>query len=546
MRSGIMPVNLRPRVNEAKEFLEIAKDFKDSKEIIREALSNSWDAGASRVSIRFDLAPIPSTKKKKIMVEIADDGEGMSSEHRAETNSSEIEGFFNLGDSAKRFGSIGSKGHGTKIYYKSSGIKVRTWKAGKFIEAATEAPPWDTLTKGVVPTYCYDERMEAGRGTEIRIDGFQAKQSEFDAIDPLVKYVTWYTIAGSFGNYFNNPRSVDVTLKPINSATVTVPYGFHFPRENTDLSNGSTDYCSIIGPVTLDCGKTEDGRAVSVQVVGAILGENQRSIVPETYTTMGLWLCKDFIKVERNNDILEKAFGGQYYYRSFLIFANCQQFDLTANRNDIRTDQEEYDLATTQILDFCKTVWASDASRNYFAANKAEEEKREEEARRQQTEARKKRAEERRRERINRYKGRPALVAPGVRGAPAKEPESEAETALLLQAMISSGHAGIDFKIGDYNTAIGVDLVVEQDDKSIPSLKWVELVSSLDKLFQWDHPPEGYHSVVCYQLGKTAERLKFGDGTEAKLVGTSVRGRYLLVVNSTSLNVYVLRELLEK
>ena len=36
-----MPTGIRPRVNEAKEFIEIAKDFKDAKEIIREALSNS-------------------------------------------------------------------------------------------------------------------------------------------------------------------------------------------------------------------------------------------------------------------------------------------------------------------------------------------------------------------------------------------------------------------------------------------------------------------------------------------------------------------------
>lgn len=48
MRTGI-----RPKVNEAREFLEIAKDFKDPREIIREALSNSWDAEASKVSLRF-------------------------------------------------------------------------------------------------------------------------------------------------------------------------------------------------------------------------------------------------------------------------------------------------------------------------------------------------------------------------------------------------------------------------------------------------------------------------------------------------------------
>jgi hypothetical protein len=76
LRRFVMREGIRPRVNEAREFLEIAKDFKDPKEIIREALSNSWDAGASKATLRFDLVPIANTRKKKIIVEILDDGEG--------------------------------------------------------------------------------------------------------------------------------------------------------------------------------------------------------------------------------------------------------------------------------------------------------------------------------------------------------------------------------------------------------------------------------------------------------------------------------------
>ena len=59
-----MPTGIRPRVNEAKEFLEIAKDFKDPREIIREALSNSWDARATKCILRFNLARQPGTRKK--------------------------------------------------------------------------------------------------------------------------------------------------------------------------------------------------------------------------------------------------------------------------------------------------------------------------------------------------------------------------------------------------------------------------------------------------------------------------------------------------
>ncbi len=196
-----MPTGIRPRVNEAREFLEIAKDFKDPKEIIREALSNSWDAESSHVSIRFDLIRISGTRSKKIVVEISDDGEGMSNEPREVIDCSEIEGFFNLGDSLKRQGSIGTKGHGKKIYYKSHGITVDTWKGGRHIHAETEVEPWVSLNHGIVPTYKYDvEDDPAGKGTRIRVDGFQAKQLEFKSLDKLTEYVQWYTVLGSFGH----------------------------------------------------------------------------------------------------------------------------------------------------------------------------------------------------------------------------------------------------------------------------------------------------------------------------------------------------------
>jgi len=121
-----MPSGIRPKVNEAREFLEIAKDFKDAKEIMREALSNSWDAKADRVSVKFDLMRRPGTNRKKIVVEVTDNGDGMSTERREAYGTSELEDFFNLGDSHKPEGSIGTKGHGTKIYYKSSGLTADT------------------------------------------------------------------------------------------------------------------------------------------------------------------------------------------------------------------------------------------------------------------------------------------------------------------------------------------------------------------------------------------------------------------------------------
>ncbi len=233
-----MPTGIRPRVNEAKEFLEIAKDFKDSKEIIREALSNSWDANADKVDISFTLAPIPGTRRRRTIVEISDDGDGMNEE--------EIQYFFNLGDSHKAAGSIGTKGHGTKIYYKSSGITVHTWKNNKHIVAETEIPPWENLRAGIVPTYRYDVDDGDGRGTLIHLDGFEAKQKDFADIESLYQYIQWYTIVGTFCHYFGIKQSLKTFIKPINlPSPMEIPFGIKFPDENIDLEAGTSKICKL-------------------------------------------------------------------------------------------------------------------------------------------------------------------------------------------------------------------------------------------------------------------------------------------------------------
>jgi hypothetical protein len=538
-----MKTGIRPRVNEAREFLEIAKDFKDPKEIIREALSNSWDASAKKVSLKFDLQRIPGSNRKKIMVEICDDGEGMSSDLRQKYGTSEIEDFFNLGDSHKAYGCIGSKGHGAKIYYKSNGIIVETWKNGQYIKAEMEVNPWESLSNGIVPTYRIDEKELVGKGTKILIDGFLGKQKDFDSADQLIQYILWYSVIGSFGQYFGNPRKMDVDLKPANYPTfLSIPFGFKFPDENKDLSQTSDNFCKLFGPKKIVCGQTESGKKIEVEIIGVVLGEAKRDFVPHTYEMMGLWLCKDYIKIERNNFYVEEVFGGQYYYRSILVFANCQQFDLTANRNNIRTDDEEYHLAVEGIKSFIKEIWDSQLTKNYFEQNKKEKEKKDTEKKEKEKKERllKKRSEIEKR--INRYKGRTDLIT-SISGAPIKEPMNEAETGLLLQAMITAQHEGIDFRIGEYNTNYGTDLLVEYKSKGIPTYAWVEIVHKLSNLFVWTHSPEGIHKIVCWELGDSNEKQNIQDGREAKLT-KKTRGRYNLDIGSDTIDVYILKELL--
>lgn len=540
-----MKTGIRPRVNEAREFLEIAKDFKNPKEIIREALSNSWDARATRVSLKFDLQRIPNSRGKKLMVEIYDDGDGMSAEPRQEIETSEIEDFFNLGDSNKSHGCIGTKGHGTKIYYKSNGIVVETWKNGKYLKAETEVNPWESLCKGIVPTYRMDDEKELeGKGTRILIDGFLGKKKDFDSADQLIQYILWYSVIGSFGQYFGNPKKMDVDLKPANYPTFfSIPFGFKFPDENTDLSQTSDNFCKLFGPKKIECGYTENGKKVEVEIIGAVLGESKRDFIPHTYDMSGLWLCKDYIKIERANTYIEEVIKGQYWYRTFLIFANCQQFDLTANRNNVRTEDEEYRLAIEGIRNFIKEINDNQYTKDYFVKNKKEKEEKEQAKKENEKKERHKNRQNEIAERINRYKGRADLITT-INGAPIKEPIYEVETALVLQAMITAQHPGIDFRIGEYNINFGTDLLVEYKSKGILSYAWVELVQKLSNLFTWSHPPEGIHKIICWELGDSKEKQNFQDGREARLT-KKASGRYNLDIGSDTLDIYVLKEILQ-
>src|SRR5690242_9725611 len=104
--------NLTVTVDAGREIAEISADFTDPIEVVRESVHNSFDAGATEVSV----AAVPQTLpdgRRVLTLEFQDNGIGMSEETLA--------CFFGLGHSVKPSipgrPTIGFKGHGTKIYY---------------------------------------------------------------------------------------------------------------------------------------------------------------------------------------------------------------------------------------------------------------------------------------------------------------------------------------------------------------------------------------------------------------------------------------------
>jgi hypothetical protein len=460
---------------------------------------------------------VTGTRAKSIDVEISDNGDGM--------NESTIADFFGLGESHKGQNQIGTKGFGTKIYYKSQRIKVQTWYKRKQIVAETEVPPGPSLQKGTLPTYRWDPgNIDGGKGTITTVFGFDAKQKEFSDATELQRYILWYTVAGSFGKYFGKERSIRVKLKTFdNPAPLTMDFGFSFPNEDLDLSQRTEDVCKIFNPKKIVCGSTEHGE-ITLQIIGAILGENKRAIIPDTYKQMGIWYCKDFIRIERDNDIIEEFAQGQYYYRNFLVLANSQSFGLTANRDDIQRN-EEFDLIQEKIVEYFKEIWKDQFTTEYFKKKNTEEE-----------DDRSVRQELTMQKRIEQYDRRKNLITQSVIKGPLKVPSNESETVILLQAMILSNHPAIDFRIGDYSSTIGQDFLIERMDRKINQKQWAEAVYEFGNLFKWDHNNDFLHVVICWRKGQVP------NGIELNVLG---KGRYRTDLDGKPVDVYVLSEILD-
>lgn len=113
-------IKISPKVDPTQEFIEIAYDFSNPLDLVREGISNAFDAGANKIEILFYV--IKDCGEDILKAVIKDNGHGMDIEG--------LQSFFDLGNSTRREdpNSIDEKGHGTKVYLNSSKIEVVTVK----------------------------------------------------------------------------------------------------------------------------------------------------------------------------------------------------------------------------------------------------------------------------------------------------------------------------------------------------------------------------------------------------------------------------------
>src|SRR5258708_4564512 len=330
--------SFEPSVDQVQEFIEIAGDFSNPLDLVREAISNSIDAQATAMTITFDV--IKEYGENVLLITLQDDGKGM--------DSTSIKSFFDLGNSTNRDNpeAIGEKGHGTKVYFNSSEVRVVTTREGRRL-VATMSDPYKKLFNRQLPNVDVEEHLADGEpsGTIISIKGYNNNRREKFTHEILKDYIQWFTKLASFESCFEASRHSKFTLrlKGLNvKESETLPFGHPLPDESESIGKLFDNYlveaphyfCKRI----LRSGQLPNHPEVSYRALFSIEGNKvKRDYNPMlrrsgyqapsgAYTVQdryGIWLCKDFIPVQRANEWI--SVRGTEYTR-FHAFFNCQEF----------------------------------------------------------------------------------------------------------------------------------------------------------------------------------------------------------------------------
>lgn len=518
---------IEPTIDGAKELREISEDFLLPLEVLREALSNSYDSGALKVHV-VARRERDSTGRNILSLYLTDDGQGMSREHLA--------GFFGLGVSNKPTlpgrPSIGFKGHGTKLYYRARDIYVLTRRAeGPLLLAMVKNAREQVLRAHDLPSVELWEAEQAeqqaraiglsleGQGTAIAlidftadsnrlIDGFRRRQLE--------SYIRWFTVYGSFRHIVTKtaPQApFELTLQATDETTSRpVSFGHPWPEDATDLRQLKTEDprrpynyfvktfaehdISIEGGDRIDIAVAFEGRSARLQRDPGIRRQKQSGDYHED-ERYGLWLGKNHIPVELRSDWLRDEKLGEFAHlepKRALVLVNCDDFKLTANRGSVHNSQSAMLSAVRHsVVDYIAGL-ADDPDLRRFLDEYEEE---------QRTRAREKdrKALDRRIIRYNRKQLCRFAAADGSTRA-FFEPDREITFYGLLRQLEIWDPDLVDLDVLDYDDHRGLDLLVrvDQDPSDLLSrdrIAYAELKHTLEA--RLNHAFTLLRTIVCWE-----------------------------------------------
>lgn len=515
----------RPLVKDISLFKEIVNNLVNPLEVTREAISNSIDAEAKNINIE-----IYRNANGIFCISFTDDGYGM--------DKSEMERFFNLGDSKKDKRNIGEKGLGTKIFFKSKNITVISQKNNSKRLIAEMKEPWNYLSNNEIPQYTIktEEQIIGENGTKIIIEGYLVDNPEkYYNLETLKDYILWFTAGGSFKNIFATYPELNWYVKNMQVAPrifindniigikeeIAGAHKFFQPQENPSVDTRekiylrSVNYCRHFGPYHRST--NINGEYISFQMYGTVSGVNCRKAICKLRAgerlkgRFGIYLAKDFISFTKKSTLITDP-----NYHHFHLLVNSQNFQLTADRNNI---SNEDDPKIKWIFSSVKEIISNDilpsTQATYFKMRKQEE---------LNFSIKEKSLNLKRR--IKEFKKLDILELDNI---PIKRiPDNEAQVTLLLTTLLSNEDLkkyiqDID-SIVHYSLHSTTDLICLNKDGEVIL---VEIEFFLSNIFKHEHPYKTFDCIVCWKVDlEVNDRRNLVDGTELKLCFEN--GRWLL------------------
>lgn len=440
-------------------------------------------------------------------------------------SSEQLQNFFDLGNSTRREdkNTIGEKGHGTKVYFNSRKIEVKTSAGEDGLHAVMEEP-FMKLYDRKVPTVEVVSFVQAEQGTEVIIYGYNNNRRDKFTHPILKDYIIWFTKHGSIENQFSDfEYDVKLLLKGLGQdGFEQILQGHYFPEDSKNINKLLDDHLTkapdFYTKKIIKNGVLKNYPEIKFQAIFCIEGKYVKygynemlrrpgySAPEGAYTIQkryGLWLCKDHMPIQRKNDWI--TFKGSEYTK-FHAFINCQDMRLTANRGSIDNTPSEIlqDLEHEARKMFDSIVKSDEWTSMEWLENEASA---------YQTTEKEKKNFAWRIKKINR-----ANIAT-YNGLVLVEPERESGVFSIFILLSQIDENLFPFYVIDYDTHDGIDVIAKGDNNTpIASAKlfYVEFKKTLSKGF--NHSFENLHSVVCWDTDiKHDDILEDINGEERKM-----------------------------
>lgn len=489
------------RINKTSLFKEIANNTLKPLEILREAISNSIDAGALNILIEISL------EEGEYVLKIKDDGIGMTL--------SDLEDFFSIGSSkAKLHQRIGEKGLGSITYFKSRKIVVVTQSnEGRYF--AVLENPWKKIKLNEDLNYNVRklEKSENFEGTEIRIYNYEANNlyNRHFNFESIKDYVLWYTAAGSFKTKFSHEKELRHMIRNIQSSPMIKlidsivgreeefvgEHPFSEPNESpisssTYAFDRMNRYSRTFGPFHRSDFINE--KHVSFEIYGTISGVEKRNEIikfeqgQRHRSRFGLIFCKDFIPFLNMKEFLLDDNNYSHYH----LLINSQNFELSADRNNI-TNSDSPEI--TWILDEAKKIirdQITEIAKDTYFKLKLEDEINEAIYNRKIEIGK----------RLKRMDQIGDILIPGV--GTMKIPCNESQTLMVMATLLAS-HDIEGLRIIDYSSLSSTDLLLENE---AGTTLLAEVEYKLSSLLKHGHPFETLDQIWCWRVDVDINQIK--------------------------------------